>query len=652
MSIVRAASSLAAKDLKFYTSIDSSLLDDIAGCSLQLSDFALHVLERSVIVNQDECDTLDDKSVSLVLDLLMERASSLGELLVNNSRDLTKLGDVSDEEDVLAPVIRIKPQDALSMNIDNSENHPFRPKLKYKPHSLTPLPDEEESTRVLAHPYQVEIETSSYPDNVFSRCSPIEPAEWDQTSSTWISEKEELAKLCAELKQCTEIAVDLEHHDYRSYYGLTCLMQISSRNRDWLIDTLALRDELYVLNDVFADPRILKVFHGARMDIIWLQRDLGLYVVSLFDTYFASKELGLPRHSLAFLLENFANFKTSKKYQLADWRLRPLTPMMSRYARADTHFLLYIYDQLRLKLLARGNDSMNRVLESSRSVALRKFEYIKFRDMAVTARGEQWILDAQVSCDEHFRLQKLSQWRDNIARTEDESCSYVAPNNVLVRLSLLGHNPTHQRISQVVEKLPLLREKIHEILFILLLERGIAEPSEKIHKENWQIFDALKYSTKLLTGTSRMLPAEDAIFARFEFSGKALRTALNVQEILKRYQRFEIKPLNLEMIPDDRTDAAAPPSREPELNEEECELERVDLPITILSPRNALRPSSLNRTRKESVPVDYENNSTMLGQTVSRNSFDPFRTHGKDGFKANKRTKPNSGRTMQYTKRR
>ncbi|KAG2731857.1 hypothetical protein G9P44_005444 [Scheffersomyces stipitis] len=54
--------------------------------------------------------------------------------------------------------------------------------------------------------------------------------------------------------------------------------------------------------------------------------------------------------SLAYLLETFAHFKTSKKYQLADWRIRPLSPPMMAYARSDTHFLLSIFDQLKNKL--------------------------------------------------------------------------------------------------------------------------------------------------------------------------------------------------------------------------------------------------------------------------------------------------------------
>jgi len=58
------------------------------------------------------------------------------------------------------------------------------------------------------------------------------------------------------------------------------------------------------------------------MDIIWLQRDLGLYVVGLFDTYHACWFLEYPGKSLAYLLDRFVNFTADKKYQLADWRIR------------------------------------------------------------------------------------------------------------------------------------------------------------------------------------------------------------------------------------------------------------------------------------------------------------------------------------------
>ncbi len=62
------------------------------------------------------------------------------------------------------------------------------------------------------------------------------------------------------LRAAKEIAVDLEYHNYRSFGGFVCLMQISSREEDFVVDTLALRDELEELNEVFTNPNIVKVY--------------------------------------------------------------------------------------------------------------------------------------------------------------------------------------------------------------------------------------------------------------------------------------------------------------------------------------------------------------------------------------------------------
>lgn len=62
------------------------------------------------------------------------------------------------------------------------------------------------------------------------------------------------------------------------------MVQVSTRHEDFLVDTLALRSHIQVLRSPFANPEILKVLHGADSDIVWLQRDFGLYIVNLFDT--------------------------------------------------------------------------------------------------------------------------------------------------------------------------------------------------------------------------------------------------------------------------------------------------------------------------------------------------------------------------------
>ena len=91
----------------------------------------------------------------------------------------------------------------------------------------------------------------------------------------------------------------------------------------------------------------LQVLHGADRDIIWLQRDHGLYIVNMFDTGQAMRLLPYQRLSLAHLLKCVFKLDVDKTHQLSDWRVRPLPDDMRLYAQADTHFLLDAYDALR-----------------------------------------------------------------------------------------------------------------------------------------------------------------------------------------------------------------------------------------------------------------------------------------------------------------
>lgn len=110
------------------------------------------------------------------------------------------------------------------------------------------------------HPYQTEISQLKYPDAVYQKAEPIPYLPVETTSAIFVDTLEGVLDMLDELKNATEIAVDLEHHDTRSYVGLVSLMQISTRQKDWIVDTLKpWRQNLQVLNQVFADPKIVKV---------------------------------------------------------------------------------------------------------------------------------------------------------------------------------------------------------------------------------------------------------------------------------------------------------------------------------------------------------------------------------------------------------
>ncbi|CAG84465.2 DEHA2A04334p [Debaryomyces hansenii CBS767] len=488
---VRNSSSLAAQDINFYKSLDSDLskkIDESAKSLLDISNKLIHCSfddVKDVPFGKDNISSHANwNPIANVLDNIFEKIDIAFDQAQNaNSRKanaeakgFTYLEDsntINDSSNKHQGKRMVKPQINFRNKVDNSETHPFKPKISSKPNELksfdestkliVPMKQEESNDidpEYYVQPYEFEIDSQPYPDSILTKKEPIPSKPWSKTSAIWVDSVDVLNEMISLLSEQSEIAIDLEHHDYRSYYGIVCLMQISSRDQDWIIDTLKLRDDLESLNKVFTNPDIVKVFHGAFMDIIWLQRDLGLYIVSLFDTYHASKKLGFPKFSLAYLLETFANFKTSKKYQLADWRIRPLSPPMLAYARSDTHFLLNIYDQLRNKLIDAGANRLQEVLYESRQVAKRRFEYTKFRPLS-TSGGKvscpvmannpkepfsSILLQYNVPYHKKPLIEALYNWRDALAKRDDESVRYIMSNQLLVSLSSLSQPVDVQKV--------------------------------------------------------------------------------------------------------------------------------------------------------------------------------------------------------------
>merc|ERR1711931_482023 len=96
------------------------------------------------------------------------------------------------------------------------------------------------------------------------------------------------------LRAVSELAFEIEYNIFHSFQGVTNFLQISSRSEDFLIDPVALKDELSVLNEIFVDPKVLKVtYSGKRTRLEGLQRDFGIFVVNFFDLAIAEEELFL-----------------------------------------------------------------------------------------------------------------------------------------------------------------------------------------------------------------------------------------------------------------------------------------------------------------------------------------------------------------------
>ena len=152
----------------------------------------------------------------------------------------------------------------------------------------------------------------------------------------------------------------------------------------------------------------------------------------------------MTSHGLAHLLKLYCKFIADKKYQLADWRIRPLPKEMLMYAQADTHFLLFIYDNLRNALLDKsrpsspspdGADSppsletnpqrsMRQVLDRSAETALQVYERHVYDSVEGTGSLGYKNFFKKFRPDNDLlaeKYKKLHKWRDDVARKEDVS---------------------------------------------------------------------------------------------------------------------------------------------------------------------------------------------------------------------------------------
>ncbi|KAG2173280.1 hypothetical protein INT43_004654 [Umbelopsis isabellina] len=520
----RAANAIPISDLGYYRSLDRDFAKTLDSCSekvLKLSNSMLKYasVEESESASRfhDVDDVLDRYGVAIdVVDNLLEKADvGLDELRGKRNRTEPVMNQT---DPVVAQVATkgkndykmlhaqniIRPQLRFKDTIDNSSNTPFIPKLTFKPNNKVPLDpniadlaskiasknfklDDAMGLKPFSHPYEYEIKHIEYPDQLFTEKSEQIYSPFDDTQATWVDNEETLKEMCSKLEAATEIAIDLEHHDYRSFQGFVCLMQISTRDEDFIVDTLEVRDKLWMLNTAFTNPNIVKVMHGATSDIIWLQRDFGVYVVDLFDTYHASKTLELPSHGLAYLLKYYCDVDADKKYQLADWRIRPLPTEMFKYARSDTHYLLYIFDRMRRELLERGNvnhNLMRQVLANSEETSLRNHE----KDVYDAEHGEgfngwrnllsKW--KTTINAQQFAVFKGIHAWRDQTARDEDESVRYVLPNHMI--FSLLDKMPTDSTgvIGCCNPCPPLVRMHAHDIALVIQRAKMAARDKSSI----------------------------------------------------------------------------------------------------------------------------------------------------------------------------
>jgi ribonuclease D len=148
------------------------------------------------------------------------------------------------------------------------------------------------------------------------------------------------------------VAFDTEADSFYHYFDKTCLVQIATRRRIFLVDPIAMGgpESLAPLGPIFASPEIRTIFHAAEYDLYVLKRDCRFAFSSLFDTMVCAQLLGYPAIGLAAIAERHFDVKLPKDEQRSDWSARPLRDSQLCYAAADVAYLIPLAERLEREL--------------------------------------------------------------------------------------------------------------------------------------------------------------------------------------------------------------------------------------------------------------------------------------------------------------
>ncbi len=187
---------------------------------------------------------------------------------------------------------------------------------------------------------------------------------------TPITDNAALEAFCAKIASAPFIAVDTEFMRETTYWPKLCLVQVASETEAANIDPLADGLNLAPLLAIFADPKVVKVFHAARQDVE-IFNNLGTIPRPLFDTQVAGMAAGYGEQ-IAYdaLVRQMLKIDIDKSSRFTDWARRPLSDAQMSYALADVTHLAKLYPKLQERLEREGRlswvqEEMNALSDSA-----------------------------------------------------------------------------------------------------------------------------------------------------------------------------------------------------------------------------------------------------------------------------------------------
>ena len=260
----------------------------------------------------------------------------------------------------------------------------------------------------------------------------------------YLDTAEAVADFARQIADAPSIALDTEGASFHRFVDRVYLMQLSTRTATAIVDPLPTGD-LSSLKPLVESPDIEIVFHDADYDLRLLRQDYGWATRHIFDTRIAAQLLGYKAFGLAALLELHFGIALDKKFQRADWSLRPLSDGMLQYASQDTMYLLALRDILHAELDAKGRlgwaaEEFARLEQTQWAAEDSSQVYLKVKGARDLKRRELAV------------LRELVPWRDAVAKELDRATFRVVSNDVLLEICKV--QPTTRQALGVIKGMP------------------------------------------------------------------------------------------------------------------------------------------------------------------------------------------------------
>lgn len=292
--------------------------------------------------------------------------------------------------------------------------------------------------------------------------------QWPFPPATYIEHDSDFQKLVKKLRQEPLIAIDTESNSLHAYRERVCLVQLSTRKADYIVDPLRVAN-LHLLGDLLADPAIEKVFHAAEYDLMCLKRDYDFTITNMFDTMIAARISGVKAVGLNRLLADYCGVQMDKSHQRDDWGQRPLSEEGLLYAQMDTHYLPELRDKMLVVLKENGR------LEEAREMFVEGCQ-VPAAQVASFDPDAYWRMGipADLNRRQMGVLRELVLMREQLAEERDCPPFKVFTDKMLIAIA--EASPTHTNELAKIHALPTSLAKRYGRQVVSAVEKGRRGP--------------------------------------------------------------------------------------------------------------------------------------------------------------------------------